>query len=63
MEMLKHYAFAAYDEFTFWGEVLIEFLELDKNEYHYMIEAHQHQLEEEERERDIELRRDYYKNK
>ena len=63
MERLKSIGNAIWDEVTFWGEVVIEFLDLDKNKYHYMIQAHKEDMERELRQMDLELKRDYYKNK
>ena len=62
MERLQSLSRKVVDELTFWGEVLVEVLGLDRNEYSDMIERHKERRTRELKAIDQELQRELYLN-
>ena len=52
-----YYSSATWSELVFWGDVMVEFLGLDKSKFHSIVEAREREIKGEEREEDIQTRR------
>jgi hypothetical protein len=58
-----YYSSATWTELVFWGDVMVEFLGLDKSKFHSIVEAREREIKEEEREEDIQTRRKMQKRR
>lgn len=52
-----YYSSATWTELVFWGDVMVDFLGLDKSKFHTIVEAREREIKVEEREEDIQIRR------